>query len=115
MSNNNIKPIKLTTLDPRFYRLWASQAETIFRVHDLLNLVQGHETHPHPVTQSDDAEEATAAMNALTNAQRKEVIEYQRRHNLALSTIIKAMEDTSKLDIDLTAMKIDEPSIESKQ
>ena len=44
------KSIKLSTLKPRFYRLWASQAEATFKVHKLLNLVLGREPNPFPQT-----------------------------------------------------------------
>jgi hypothetical protein len=64
MPNNDLKQIKITTLDPRFFRLWASQAEATFQVHNLLSIVTGHEFNPRPATESANKEEATAAMNA---------------------------------------------------
>ena len=93
-------------------------------VHGLLNLVQGHETNPRPATELANTEEATAAMNAVTNTQRKKIIEYQCRHNLiilpfcdhlgprietietaVLYTQVQAMEDINKLDTDLGIIK----------
>jgi gag-polypeptide of LTR copia-type len=38
-------------------------------------------------------------MNALTNAQRKEVTEYQRRHNLAYSAIINSLKPSEHLKV----------------
>jgi hypothetical protein len=87
---------------------------------DLPNLVRGQETNPHPSTESDNTEEATPAMNAMTNTNAREllsngadaILSFPWSSRPYIETIetailhgrVQAMEDIIRLDTDLRAM-----------
>ena len=92
------KSIKLTTLKPRLYRRWASQAEATFQVHKLLNLVLGREPNPFPQTDISNPD-AIQAEAALTVAQRKDLVEWQRKHDLAYEALLTSLEPSEHLKV----------------
>jgi hypothetical protein len=79
------RSIKLNKLKDGEYRVWIIQAEATFKVHKCLGIVEG--TDLKPVVPDDDGN------NEARHARRRRMLNnWQKRHDLALEALLKALE-----------------------
>ena len=92
------KSIKLTILKPHFYRFWVFQAEAIFQVHKLLNLMLERELNSF--SQIDIFNSDVIQVEAiLIVTQRKDLAEWQRKHDLAYEALLTSLEPSEHLKV----------------